>query len=45
MYSSEDFFFFFKDIRKKVVEVQIDGIPVVNNEENSKSGNPQLRAQ
>ena len=30
---------------KKVVEVQIDGIPVVNNEENSKSGNPQLRAQ
>ena len=29
----------FKDTRKKVVEVQIDGIPVANKEENPKAGN------
>jgi hypothetical protein len=28
----------FKDTRKKVVEVQIDGIPVAVNEENSETG-------
>lgn len=32
------FYKWFKDTRKKVVEVQIDGIPVVGNEKNPMSG-------